>query len=183
MASNSWRRFRRNFFSVLWIVLVLTLTRVKNVLTVVGLGVAAFSLWQFAGVLVQWNLVSAGSHLAITAGALLGSALSFLGSPGRGVVAFVLVVAAVGGAGAVLESGDTLPTHVENPLGTETAEAPPEPTETGRSEPSGGSSEYSGDYDCDDFSSQRAAQEVHEESNGAHGLDGDGDGVACEHLP
>lgn len=46
-----------------------------------------------------------------------------------------------------------------------------------------GSSGYTGDYDCDDFSSQAAAQDVHEESGGAHGLDGDGDGAACEELP
>lgn len=42
---------------------------------------------------------------------------------------------------------------------------------------------YVGDYDCDDFSSQAAAQSVYEDSGGAHGLDGDGDGIACEHLP
>lgn len=48
---------------------------------------------------------------------------------------------------------------------------------------SGSSSGYSGDYDCDDFSSQAAAQDVYEDSGGAHGLDGDGDGIACEHLP
>lgn len=41
----------------------------------------------------------------------------------------------------------------------------------------------SGEYDCDDFSSQAAAQAVHEQSGGAHGLDGDGDGIACEALP
>jgi len=40
-----------------------------------------------------------------------------------------------------------------------------------------------GDYNCDDFSSQLAAQSVHESSGGSHGLDGDGDGAACEHLP
>ncbi|MBX0305732.1 excalibur calcium-binding domain-containing protein [Haloarcula salinisoli] len=40
-----------------------------------------------------------------------------------------------------------------------------------------------GDYNCDDFFSQAAAQGVHEASGGAHGLDGDGDGIACEHLP
>ncbi|WP_123533911.1 excalibur calcium-binding domain-containing protein [Halosimplex salinum] len=184
MASSAWRRFRRNFFSVLWIVLVLALTRLKNALTVVGLGVAAVYLWQFAGVLVQLNLVAAGSNLAIAVGALFGSALSFFGRPGRGIVAFVLVVAAVGGGGAVVASEGDLATQFDNPLESEGAETPPEPTpETDRSERSGESSGYSGDYDCDDFSSQRAAQEVYEESNGAHGLDGDGDGVACEHLP
>jgi len=40
-----------------------------------------------------------------------------------------------------------------------------------------------GDYNCDDFSSQAAAQAAHENSGGAYGLDGDGDGIACEHLP
>ncbi|WP_415381650.1 excalibur calcium-binding domain-containing protein [Halosimplex sp. TS25] len=184
MASSWWRRFERNFFSVLWIVLVLALTRVKNVLTMAGLGVASFYLWQSAVVVVQLNLVAAGSNLAVAVGALLGSVLSFLGKPGSGLVAFVLVVAAVSGGGVVLEPGGGLSTQFENPLGSGTAEAPPEPTPAANSpESSGGSSGYSGDYDCDDFSSQRAAQEVHEESNGAHGLDGDGDGVACETLP
>lgn len=48
---------------------------------------------------------------------------------------------------------------------------------------SGGSGGYIGDYDCDDFSTQAAAQNAHERSGGDHGLDGDGDGIACEHLP
>jgi hypothetical protein len=39
-----------------------------------------------------------------------------------------------------------------------------------------------GDRDCDDFDSQAAAQSYHEEVGGS-GLDGDGDGVACEALP
>lgn len=38
-----------------------------------------------------------------------------------------------------------------------------------------------GDPDCDDFASQAAAQAYHERTGGA-GLDGDGDGVACEAL-
>jgi len=45
-----------------------------------------------------------------------------------------------------------------------------------------GASGATGDLDCDDFSTQGAAQRAHEEANGAHGLDGDGDGVACESL-
>ena len=40
----------------------------------------------------------------------------------------------------------------------------------------------SGDADCDDFGTQAAAQSYHESTGGA-GLDGDGDGRACEHLP
>jgi hypothetical protein len=184
MVSSSWQRFRRNFFSVLWVVFVLTITRLKNLLTVAGLGVAGVYLWQFATVLVQLNYVSAGSNLAVAAGALLGSLLSFFGRPGRGVVAFVVVVAAVGGAGVVLAVDGDLGRQFDDPLGSETVETPPEPSPVpDRSEPSGGSSGYTGDYDCADFSSQRAAQNVHEESNGAHGLDGDGDGIACEHLP
>lgn len=50
-------------------------------------------------------------------------------------------------------------------------------------EDSGGTSGVLVDYDCDDFGSQAAAQDVHESSGGAHGLDGDGDGIACEALP
>jgi len=38
------------------------------------------------------------------------------------------------------------------------------------------------DRDCDDFETQKAAQEFHESHSG-HGLDGDGDGIACESLP
>lgn len=38
------------------------------------------------------------------------------------------------------------------------------------------------DMDCDDFETQAEAQEFHETHTG-HGLDGDGDGIACESLP
>ena len=38
------------------------------------------------------------------------------------------------------------------------------------------------DMDCDDFETQAEAQEVHETHTG-HGLDADGDGIACEALP
>jgi hypothetical protein len=48
----------------------------------------------------------------------------------------------------------------------------------------GGSSR---DYDCADFATQRDAQRFFEQEGGPrddpHGLDGDGDGVACESLP
>ena len=41
-----------------------------------------------------------------------------------------------------------------------------------------------GDYDCSDFDTQAQAQEVLDESTGdPHGLDGDGDGIACETRP
>jgi len=41
-----------------------------------------------------------------------------------------------------------------------------------------------GDYDCGDFETQEQAQYVLEnESGDPHGLDGDGNGVACESLP
>ena len=41
-----------------------------------------------------------------------------------------------------------------------------------------------GDYDCSDFATQDQAQAVLEATSGdPHGLDGDGDGVACESLP
>ncbi len=43
------------------------------------------------------------------------------------------------------------------------------------------------DYNCKDFRTQEEAQEVMEECGGrgsdVHGLDGDGDGIACESLP
>jgi len=43
------------------------------------------------------------------------------------------------------------------------------------------------DYNCDDFSTQEEAQAVYEKcsKNGLdiHGLDGDGNGVACQSLP
>ena len=39
-----------------------------------------------------------------------------------------------------------------------------------------------GDKDCDDFSTQAAAQ-AHHQDNPGDGLDGDNDGIACEHLP
>ena len=43
------------------------------------------------------------------------------------------------------------------------------------------------DYNCDDFSTQEEAQSVHDKcsTNGldVHGLDGNGDGVACQSLP
>ena len=38
------------------------------------------------------------------------------------------------------------------------------------------------DMDCSDFETQAEAQEFHETHSG-HGLDGDGDGIACESLP
>ena len=38
------------------------------------------------------------------------------------------------------------------------------------------------DMDCNDFETQTEAQEFHETHSG-HGLDGDGDGIACESLP
>jgi len=41
-----------------------------------------------------------------------------------------------------------------------------------------------GDYNCGDFETQEQAQYVLEnESGDPHGLDGDGNGVACESLP
>ena len=44
-----------------------------------------------------------------------------------------------------------------------------------------------GDYDCSDFATQREAQRFFKSEGGPrsdyHGLDRDGDGVACETLP
>ena len=43
------------------------------------------------------------------------------------------------------------------------------------------------DYDCSDFSTQKEAQKFFKKNGGPqkdpHGLDGDGDGRACESLP
>jgi hypothetical protein len=43
------------------------------------------------------------------------------------------------------------------------------------------------DYDCSDFATQREAQRFFEKEGGPrddpHGLDGAGDGIACEDLP
>jgi micrococcal nuclease len=53
---------------------------------------------------------------------------------------------------------------------TESVDVPPPPPD--------------GDYDCSDFDTQAAAQQVLDETAGdPHRLDGDGDGVACETLP
>ena len=43
----------------------------------------------------------------------------------------------------------------------------------------------SGDYDCDDFSTHSEAQDFFEAEGPSdpHGLDRDGDGLACETLP
>lgn len=43
----------------------------------------------------------------------------------------------------------------------------------------------SGDYDCSDFSTHAEAQDFFESegSGDPHGLDRDGDGIACETLP
>ena len=50
-----------------------------------------------------------------------------------------------------------------------------------------GDDSSSRDYDCSDFATQREAQRFFEQEGGPHedphGLDGDGDGIACEDLP
>lgn len=56
------------------------------------------------------------------------------------------------------------------PTGTDDVDVPPPPPD--------------GDYDCSDFETRAQAQAVLEATSGdPHGLDGDGDGVACESLP
>jgi len=99
-----------------------------------------------------------------------------------GIVFVVLLVVLGGIVGAIgllppLDTGDVLDSEE-----TETSPTP-EPSAIKTDTTNAGSAGYSGDYDCDDFSSQSAAQDVYEESGGAHGLDGDDDGKACEHLP
>ncbi|GAA0509152.1 micrococcal nuclease [Halorubrum aquaticum] len=64
------------------------------------------------------------------------------------------------------ESDEVEPTPTE----TDGVEVPPPPPD--------------GDYDCSTFDTQAQAQAVLEGTSGdPHGLDGDGDGVACESLP
>ncbi|MDT3435532.1 excalibur calcium-binding domain-containing protein [Haloarcula sp. 1CSR25-25] len=102
--------------------------------------------------------------------------------PVAGGIVFVVLLVVLGGiVGAIglvppLDTGDVFGSD-----DTETS-LTPEPSAI-KTDTSAKSSGYSGDYDCDDFSSQSAAQDVYEESGGAHGLDGDDDGKACEHLP
>ena len=93
----------------------------------------------------------------------------------------MLLVVLGGIVGAI---GLVLPLDTGEALGSDDTETSPTPEpSTIKTDTNAGSSGYSGDYDCDDFFSQSAAQDVYEESGGAHGLDGDDDGKACEHLP
>jgi len=102
--------------------------------------------------------------------------------PVAGGIVFVVLLVVLGGiVGAI---GLVPPLDTGDVLGSDDTETTPTPEpSTIKTDTSSKSSGYSGDYDCDDFSSQSAAQDVYEESGGAHGLDGDGDGKACEHLP
>ncbi|MDQ2072380.1 excalibur calcium-binding domain-containing protein [Haloarcula sp. H-GB4] len=103
--------------------------------------------------------------------------------PVAGGIVFVVLLVVLGGiVGAIglvppLDTGDVLDSEDTEPSPT------PEPSAIKTDTTNAGASGYSGDYDCDDFSSQSAAQDVYEESGGAHGLDGDDDGKACENLP
>jgi len=105
---------------------------------------------------------------------------------GIAFVGLLLVVGATAGAvGVVVPSDDSDPSGAQTPTVAEPPDREPDGPSANDADDADDSG-YSGpvgDYDCDDFSSQSAAQEVHEESGGAHGLDGDGDGEACEHLP
>lgn len=50
-----------------------------------------------------------------------------------------------------------------------------------------GSGKYTDEYNCEDFDTQQEAQEFFENAGGpsqdTNRLDGDKDGIACEHLP
>lgn len=61
---------------------------------------------------------------------------------------------------------------------------PPTPTSDGDYTTERSFEEY-GDYDCSDFSTQGEAQDFFdsEGSGDPHGLDRDGDDIACESLP
>lgn len=102
---------------------------------------------------------------------------------GIAFVGLLLVVSVTAGAiGFVAPSGDSGPSGTQTPTFTEPPNSERDDSRAGGADDAGYSGPV-GDYDCEDFSSQSAAQDVHEESGGAHGLDGDGDGEACEHLP
>jgi micrococcal nuclease len=55
-------------------------------------------------------------------------------------------------------------------------------SDTGSTGSETGDEAYTGGVDCDDFETQAEAQRFHETHSG-HGLDGYGDGIACESLP
>jgi micrococcal nuclease len=60
----------------------------------------------------------------------------------------------------------------------------PEPTPTSEASEDIPPLPPDGDYNCGDFDTQEQAQQVLERTSGdPHGLDGDGNGVACESLP
>ena len=86
----------------------------------------------------------------------------------KGILTWVIVIAVVGGGFWIFKSFN----NSSNKLNNYSTER---------------SYEEYGDYDCSDFSTQSEAQRFFESEGGPrsdyHGLDRDGDGVACETLP
>lgn len=152
----------------------------KGRLLVIGISLVALA----SGLTDLWNGNISQGVFAVGLCLALGYSLniSTAEDPVAGGIVFVVLLVVLGGiVGAIgllppLDAGDLLESEE-----TET-EQTPTPSSI-KTDTSAGSAGYSGDYDCADFSSQSAAQDVYEDSGGAHGLDGDGDGRACEHLP
>lgn len=144
-------------------------------------------MWQGGNRLLNGEFVTGLFVVGAFAIALYSLKISKRDDPGAGGLAFVilniLLVVVLGTAGAVA------PSEIRELSQSDTPTAPPSSVaesdasaERNDGDSSDRSSGYSGDYNCEDFSSQQAAQDVQERSAGAHGLDGDGDGVACEEL-
>lgn len=177
------KRLKRNRWLILKTLIKRLLLRPQNL---IGLVAILFALSFFArsiGTLFSGEVIQASLSLVRGTAATVGGVMSFTGSPIKGgaiAVGAILVVGAA--AGTLGVAAPSLDNTTEGQQITTPQTQSPTQTEFRQSEPSGSSS-YSGDYNCEDFSSQAAAQEVHEESGGAHGLDGDGDGAACESLP
>jgi hypothetical protein len=82
-----------------------------------------------------------------------------------------------------------IPTNTPTPTHTSTPTTQPTAEPTATQSPPGGCSICTHDaYNCSDFSTQAEAQACHDYclqqvGYDVHGLDGDGDGEACESLP
>lgn len=150
-------------------------------------GFAVSMIWIGGTGLLKGEIVEGVVGLGLFAITIYSLKLATRDDPVAGGIAFVALVIVLVGVGWALgavvpfETGPEPASATPSDAGDHGTEATPPrvdyPTDTASS-----SGSYAGDYDCDDFSSQAAAQEVYAESGGAHGLDGDGDGVACEEL-
>lgn len=85
------------------------------------------------------------------------------------------------------ESQGSLYNTVQSSVSEPAADSPEPETYIRTDDPTTERSYSSGDRDCSDFSTHREAQEFFIDNGGPgndpHGLDRDGDGLACETLP